>query len=45
MRVVGFLEPVNPGDVRMTQRGEQARFATETSEAVRVPRELRVAEP
>ena len=37
---VGLLEPVDGGDVRVVERGEQVRLALEAREPVFVPRQL-----
>src|SRR5215510_14575848 len=39
MDTIGFLEPINRGDVRMIQRGEELRLALEPRQKIRIERE------
>ena len=40
---IGFLQPVDRADVRMIERGQQARFAREAGAALGVGGEMRTA--
>ena len=40
-QAIGFFEAVNRADVRMVERGKQARFACETGTALGVGRKVR----